>query len=113
MKEALGLPMVAFVAGNTLDTLMTHLYTNQGASEIGIVGSQFFAAGELDKVMLAKMTLVASIVGIRLLSELRDEEKGGIRWRFVSHNSMKIGNYFLWAALTWNSGNIILGHFIS
>ena len=103
---------MGFVGGNTLDTIMTHLYTNQGAREVGIAGSHFFATGELDRVMLAKMSVVAAIVGMRLLSELHDEDRGGIRWRFVSHNAMKAGNYFLWTALVWNSANIIAGQFI-
>lgn len=104
--------IAAFVLANSVDAWMTKIYINTpGVLELNRLQDQWFANGQIEEALIAKIGIVAGITGIALLSRFYKHNEGGLKWRYISDRAIFYGNRIVYAALGWNSLNVIADHF--
>lgn len=104
--------ITAFVLANSIDAWMTKTYINTpGVFELNKFQDQWIANGQLDEAIIVKAGIVAGITGIALLSRFYEYREGRLMWHYISDRAIFYGNRIVYAALGWNSLNVIADHF--
>lgn len=97
--------MTSFFLGHLVDSFVSYFYLAQNNwSEIGLLqGSPFLQIGAADKIVIAKMGVVASVIGIYALAT--DFNKPGIK--FSTEKALQVGTVAVWTVQVWNLLNVV------
>ena len=104
--------MTSFLVGHLVDSAVSYFYlTQEGWREAGFLqGSPFILNSETDKIIIAKMGVVAAMVGMYALAAEGDISDIKSKVKKSTEIALKVGTVGVWAAQAWNVLNIIATH---
>ena len=97
--------MGSFLAGHLVDSAVSYYYLAlNGWRDIGGLGSShYLQLGETDKLVIAKLGVVAAVIGMYALAK----EHSIKYFEPATEKAIKIGNAAVWTVRLWNVFNII------
>ncbi len=97
--------MTSFLAGHLVDSAVSYYFLAQnGWQETGgLGGSQFLQLGETEKLVIAKLGVVAAVIGMYALAK----EHNIRNFEPATERAIKFGNSAVWAVQLWNAFNIV------
>ena len=97
--------MTSFFVGHSVDSIISYPTLMQGWQEIGFLrGSEFLGNGQVDQIIIAKMGVVALLVGAYALS--KDMQFKGIKVGYAVEKAIQTGTFAVWAVQAWNLLNV-------
>lgn len=101
--------MTSFLAGHLVDSAVSYyLLALNGWKDVGGLGpSPYINLAETDRIVMAKMGVVAAVIGMYALA--RSGETSSIKSKFTraTEVALKAGTAGVWAVQLWNAFNII------
>lgn len=101
--------LTGWVAGNLVDTAVTHLGVNQGLGEWihGTVNDVLLRDGRLDTQAIVKTGLTVMYAGLYALAHA-PSENGRYKYKYVMEKTLEIGNLIIWGAVVWNIAQVAI-----
>ncbi len=94
--------MTAFLTGHLFDSVISYAAFSKGWQEEGFLKySQYLS--QADKLIVAKMGVVALMIGAHALFS----EKGFEKAKFVTEKTLLIGSIAVWGVQMWNILNVV------
>jgi len=107
--------MTSFLAGHLVDSAVSYFHLAQeGWREVGFLqGSPFILNSQADKIVIAKLGVVAAVIGMYALASEGDISDIKSKFKNGTEIALKVGTAGVWAVQAWNLLNIIGEHVLA
>ena len=97
--------MTSFMAGHLVDPAVSYyLLALNGWKEIGGLGpSPYIDLADTDRIVMAKMGVVAAMVGMYALASDGEFSEIKAKFRKATETALKVGTAAVWGVQLWNA----------